>query len=132
MTAASRVKNRAATAIAVRVQDRSDWSLDAGMAQRSDDQIALPTPIGILVEMLHGAAAADSEMRADRVNALCTRLMDVHEAPAIGVAGHGLDIDDLSGKSRGYVNRSVGRVRYSVAMLAEPIDQNSLNHAGPR
>lgn len=82
--------------------------------------------------MLHRAATADSKMWANRFDAKCARLLDVHKTTAIGMAGHAIHFDHLARKYPGDVNRSIASVGYSVAMLAEPRDQNSLNHAAPR
>jgi hypothetical protein len=126
------MKNHAAAAIAMRVHDWSYSSFNAGLAQCADHQVTLPATIRILAQVLHRAATANPEMRADRFNALCARLLDVHKPPAIRMARHGIDFDRLAGKSRGDVDRSLGAIGYSVAMFAEPFDQNPLNHARPQ
>lgn len=82
--------------------------------------------------MLRRAATADSKMWANRFDAQCARLLDVHKTPAVGMAGHVIHFDSLAREYSGDVNRSIGSVGYSVAVLAEPCDQNSLNHAAPR
>jgi hypothetical protein len=72
--------------------------------------------------MLHGAAAAHSEMRADRLDALGTRLLHTEKAPAVRVTGHGVDFHDFARQSAWHVNRSVGAVGYSIAVLAQAAD----------
>ncbi len=66
------MKDDAAATIAMRVHERSNLNVDAGLAQRGDDQVMLPAAIGILAQMLHYAAAANPEMAADWVNPQCT------------------------------------------------------------
>jgi hypothetical protein len=82
--------------------------------------------------MLHCAATANPEMRADRFNALCARLAHIHKTAAIRVTWLSVDFDGLARQGPGNVNWSRRAVGYSVAVLAEPVDQNPLNHAGPR
>ena len=82
--------------------------------------------------MLHRAATANSEMSADWFNSQCTRLLHIHKTPAVGVTWHGIHFDGFARQGPGDVNRSLRAVRYSVAVLAEAVDQNPLNHAGPR
>jgi hypothetical protein len=102
------------------------------LTQSGDDQLALPGAIQIVAEMLDGATTADSEVRADRFDPLWARLLDIHKLSAVGVARHGIYFDRLSWKGSGDVNRSVGTVAYSVAVLTEPLDLNALSHAWPR
>ena len=66
--------------------DRRD---QAGLRQRLDDQRALPLVIFGERPMLHGAAAADAEMLADRRDALVARLVDMQQMPPVGMAGDG-------------------------------------------
>lgn len=82
--------------------------------------------------MLRRAPAANPEMSADWVNPQCARLLHLHKTPAVGVTWLGIDFDGFARQGPGNVNRSLGTVGYSIAMLAEAVDQNSLKHAGPR
>ena len=82
--------------------------------------------------MLRCAPAANPEMAADRVNPQCARLLHLHKTPALRVTWLGIDFDGFAWQGPGNVNRSLGTVGYSVAVMAEAIDQNPLNHAGPR
>jgi hypothetical protein len=82
--------------------------------------------------MLHRAATANAKVPADWLNSLCTRLLNVHKSPAVRMAGHGIDLDNLARQGAWNVNRAIGALGYSVAVLAEPVDQNSLSHAAPR
>ena len=132
VAAATGVKDDAAAPIAVRVDKRRDRSIDAGLAERGDDQVTLPAAIARLTQMLYRAAAAHAEMPADRLDALCTRLPHIDQTAAVGVAGHGVDFDAFARQRSGDVNRSFGAVSYSVAMLPQPADQKLFNHAPPR
>ena len=60
--AAPSVKHRAAAAVAMRVDKLGDRRLDAGLAQRLDDEAALPCAVGSGRPMLQRAAAADAEI----------------------------------------------------------------------
>ena len=82
--------------------------------------------------MLHGAAAANSKMPANRFNALCARFLNIQEASPVGVTRYRIHFDDLARQRARDVNRSVGAVGYPVAPMAKAIDQNSLNHTRPR
>ena len=76
MGAAARVKDDAAAAFAMGVDEIADRRVDAGLAQRRHDEIALPDAVRSARPVLQGAAAADAEMRADRRNALRARRLD--------------------------------------------------------
>src|SRR5262249_28739731 len=122
MAAAPRMKNHAAAPFAVRVDERSDRCLDPGLTERGNDEASFPVPIGLLAQMLHGAAAAHPEMRADRLDALCTRLLYTEKLPAVRVPGHGVDFDDFARQGAWHVNRSVGAVDYPIAVLTQAAD----------
>jgi hypothetical protein len=82
--------------------------------------------------VLHGAAAAYAEMWADRLDALCARLLHADKAPAVGVTGHGVDFDNFAWQGPRDVNRPISAVGYSVAVLTQAVDRELLNHAPPR
>jgi hypothetical protein len=71
-------------------------------------------------------------MSADRFNPQRTRLLHGHKTPAIRVTWLGVDFDGFARQGPGNVNRSLGAVGYSIAVLAEAFDHNPLNHAEPR
>src|SRR5581483_5423045 len=75
--AAPRMQHGAAPAVAVRVDDLVDNGLDPSLLQRFDDEAALPRAIGCAIPVLQRAAAADAEMRADRLHALSARSLDL-------------------------------------------------------
>ena len=106
-----RVEHGAAAAVAVRVDKVGDGEVEAGLTQRLDDKTALPGPVMVVLPVLHGAAAAYAEMRADRRDALRTRLFDLEEAPPVGVAGDRFDLDGFARQRTGNVNRAGGRRR---------------------
>src|ERR1700756_2482134 len=118
------MKDNASAAIAVRIHERCDGYIDVGLAQRRDDQVTLPAAIGLLAPMLHRAATANPEMAADRLNPQFTRLLHIHKTPAVGVTWLGIDFDGFSRQGPGNVNRPLGAVGYSVAVLTEAVDQN--------
>ncbi len=53
-------------------------------------------------------------------------------SPPVGVAGDFFDFDRFAGQRAGNINRAGGAVGDAVAAMAEPIDQEPLNHAPPR
>jgi hypothetical protein len=71
-------------------------------------------------------------MSANWLNSQCARSLHIHKTPAVGVTWYGIHFDGFARQGPRDVNRSLGAVRYSVAVLAEAVDQNPLNHAGPR
>ena len=97
-----------------------------------DDEIALPRAIKFGLPMLHGAAAANAEMRADRRNALGARLVDAKKLPPVGMAGNALDFDRLAGQRAEHENRLRAALDDAVAAMADPVDHEALNHARPR
>ena len=132
MAAAPRVENDAAAAFAVRVDQVADRRLDTGLAQRFDDETALPGAVGRACPMLQGAAAANAEMRADRRDAVSARHLDAEQMAPVGLTGHGLNLDGLARQRAGNVNWTTAAVRHAIAAMAEPIDDHALNHVRPR
>ena len=96
MSAAPGVKNGAAAAAAVRVDEIADRHFDPGLAKRLDDQAALPRAIGPARPMLQCASAADAEMRTDRHDAFLARRFDAEELPPVGMAGPRLSTSTVS------------------------------------
>ena len=109
-----------------------DRGLDPGLAQRRDQQIALPGAVAPGLPMLERAAAADAEMRADGSDPLGARCIDPHQMAAVGMTGPRLALDRLARQRVGHVDRSGGPVRDAVAAVAEPHDGETVNHAAPR
>src|SRR4029077_19660909 len=135
MAAAPGGDHAAEAAVAVGVDQVGDRRFDAGLAQRRDDEIAFPGAIVFALPMLHGAAAADAEMRADRSDTRGARCVDAEKLPPVGMAGNALDLDRLAGQRAGPENRlraaRAGRDD-TVAAMADVIDHETLNHARPR
>ena len=91
--AAPGMKHGAAAAVAMGVDQLGDRRVDAGLAERIDDEAAFPGAVGSGRPMLQRAAAADAEVRADRRDALGARYFDGEELAAVGMAGPILDFD---------------------------------------
>src|SRR5436305_9619632 len=62
----TRMKCRAAAALAVCVDERIDIGLNAGTCERVDDQPALPFAVGVLAITLNRTAAARAVIRTER------------------------------------------------------------------
>ena len=72
--------------------------------------------------MLDRAAAANAEMRTERLDALRARGLDPQEMAAIRMAGDALDLDGLARQRVGHEHRACRRVRHAVAAVGEAID----------
>ena len=97
MGEAAGVKDGAAAAFAMRVDEIADRRVDAGLPQRLDDKPALPGAIGGTRPVLQRAATADTEMRADRRGALGARLFNIEQLAAVGMAGPVFHFDNFAG-----------------------------------
>jgi hypothetical protein len=132
MAAAPRMKHNAATAIAVRIDQIGDRRFDAGLTERGDDQVPFPSAISLGIQVLQGAAAANSEMPANRFDPLCARFFNVQEMSPVRLARHGFYLDSLAWQCTGDIDRSVGSLGDSITMLPESVDHQPLNHERPR
>jgi hypothetical protein len=121
-----------AAAVAVGVDEIADWRLDAGLPQRLYRKIAFPRAVSFRLPMLHGAAAAEAEMRANRRDALRARLFDGEEMSPVRLAGHAFDFDAFAGQRSRYIDWTTGPVGHAVAAVADPPDHQMLNHVRPR
>ena len=130
--AAPGVKHGAAAALAMRVDQLGDRRVDIGLAERLDDEAALPGAIGSGRPMLQRAAAADAEVGADRRDALGARHFDGEELAAVGLAGPVLDFDAFARQRARHIDRTVGAVRDAVAAMSDRVDREVLNHVPPR
>ena len=126
------VKYRAAAALAMRIDQLGDLRVEARLAQRCNNKIAFPGPIGGSFPMLHGAAAAHAEVRANRRDAFGARCIDVEKSPPVGMSRHPFDLNRLAWQRAGNIDRPVGAVGDPVAEMAKPVDHKPLNHAAPR
>ena len=100
----------------------SDRRIEPGLRQRVDDQAALPFPIAGRGPVLDRAAAADAEMRTERLDALRACGLDAQQMAAIRLAGNALDLDGLAGQRVGHEQRPRRRVRHAIAAVGEAID----------
>ena len=121
-----------AAAVAMGIDQVADRRLDSGLTQRRHDEVALPRAIRFGLPMLHGAAAADAEMRADRRDARGARRVDAEKLPPVGMARNALDLDRLAGQRAEHENRLSPVVDDAIAAMADVIDHEALNHAAPR
>ena len=126
---AAGVQHDAPSARAMGIDEVSDRSLDSGLAQCFDHEVALPGAIALCPPVLERAAATDGEMRADRGDALRARGLDPQQMRAVGMAGPRLDLHRLAGQGVGHVDRAGGRD--AVALPADMIDGQPLNQDAP-
>jgi hypothetical protein len=132
MAAAPRMKHNAATARAVRIDQIGDRRFDSGLTERGDNQVPFPAAISLDIQVLQGAATANSEMPANRFDPLCARFFDVQEMSPVRLAGHGFYLDSLAWQRTGDIDRSVGSLSDSITTLPEAGDHQPLNHERPR
>jgi hypothetical protein len=116
------MKDGAATSIAMSIDQIGNRGIDAGLPERGDNEAAFPGAVWKLVEVLHGASAADAEMRADRRDALGTRLVDVKKLPSVGMTGNIFDFDGFAGQGAANENRLRLAIDHAIAAMAEAID----------
>ena len=72
--------------------------------------------------MLNRAAAANAEMRAERLDALRARCLDPQQMAAIRMAGDALDLNGLARQRVGHKDRACRRIRHAVAAMGDAID----------
>jgi hypothetical protein len=130
--AAPRMQHGPAAASAMRVDKVADRRMETNPLQRLDNKAALPGSIAVGVPMLHGAATAYAEVRADRRNALRTRGYDLHKTQPACVSSDILNVDGFARQRAWNINRAARGNGDTVAQVAETIDQQPLNHARPR
>ena len=126
------MEHRAAAAFAVCVDELGDRKIQSRVTQCLDHEIALPGPVTGKFQVLHGAAAAYAEMRADRCDALCARSFDAKEPAPVRMARDRFHLDRFAGQRSGDVDHADGAIGDAVAAMAEPGDRKLLNHAPPR
>src|SRR5271168_3512376 len=101
----SGMEDRAAAALAMRVDEFAHRKIQSRLPQSLDHEIALPRAVLDRLPVLHGAATAYAEMRTDRRNACCTRPFDVEQPPPVGMAGNRFHLDCFARQCAGDVNR---------------------------
>ncbi len=120
------VKRGPAAAVAVGIDQFVHRRIKAGLRQRVDHQVAFPFPIAGRGPVLDRAAAADAEMRAERLDALGAGGLDAQEMTAIRMTGYALDLDGLSRQRVWHVELARRRVGHAIAAVAEAIDGEPL------
>src|SRR5271169_6475860 len=128
----SGMEDSAAAALAMRVDEFAHRKIQSRLPQSLDHEIAFPRVVLDCLPVLHGAAAAYAEMRTDRRDAFCTRAFDGEQPAAVGMAGNRFHLDRFARQCAGNVNRAGGAVGDAVAAMADPGDNEPLNHASPR
>ena len=113
------MKDNAATALAMRIDQIVDRRVDLRVAQRLDHQIAFPVAVMRLRPMLDRTAAADPEMRAERCNAVGRGGHHAQQVAAVGMTLHRVHIDGFAGQRIGHEDRPVRRRRYAVAAMPD-------------
>jgi hypothetical protein len=93
---APRVEYGPAAAFAVRVNEVGDRRVEACLTQRLDNEVTLPGAVSDGIPVLHRAAAAYAEMRADRCDAFRAWLLDAKEPAPVRVTRDAFDLDRLA------------------------------------
>ena len=133
MRAHPRMQGDAAAAEAMGVDQRRHLAIDPGLRQRLDHDFALPGAIGLDVPVLDGAAAADTEMRAERRDALRACGFDLDQSTAVGmVTGNRRDLDRFAAERVGHVDAFAAGDGDAVAAMADMIDDEMLFSHGAR
>ena len=110
-----------------------DLAVDFRLRKRSDDEVAFPGAVALGLPVLNGAAAADSEMLAQRFDTFRARLVDSHQLPPIRMmTGRGGDFDRLTAERVGDKEASPLDDRNAIAEMADMIDDEALNHGARR
>ena len=81
----ARMKGRASTPLAMRINQRSHSTIDSNMCQRRNDKIAFPLRIRSWRQRLHSAAATMAEMRTQGRNAIGTGNNNFSQTAAIAI-----------------------------------------------
>ena len=118
----SRVEYSAAASLAMGVNQVVDRRVEPRSRQRRDDQSAFPIAVACRCQVLERAAAANSEMRADRCDAVGAGDVHLDQVAAVGVTGPWFDRGGLARQRIGHVEGTGGRVGDAVAARAEPGD----------
>ncbi len=126
------MKHSAATSVAMGIDQIGDRCVDAGLLKRADNQASFPFSIGRHVEVLHGAPAADAEVRANRCNTLGARFIDAKKLPPVGMTGNIVDFDRFAGQRPGNENGFGLAIDHTIAAMTKAVDHQTLSHVRPR
>ena len=124
------MQHHAPPALAVRIDQFADLRIEPGLPQRLDEKTALPVAIARHVPMLRLASAAHAEMPAHRRDTLGARVLDAQQMAAVGMAGKRLDLRHLAGQRIGHIHRPLGRLRDTVAAMADAGNRQAFGHEG--
>ncbi len=114
------------------IDEFADLAVDAGLRQRIDHDLALPGAIGIGLPVLDGAAAATTEMRTERCDALGAWLFDAEQLPALGMTVSGRHLDGFTAERVGHVDAGTIHDGDAVAAMADMVDDELLSHGARR
>src|SRR5262245_44244055 len=118
----SRVEYSAAASLAMGVDQVVDRRVEPRSHQRRDDRSAFPIAVACRGQMLERAAAANSEMRADRRDAVGTGYVHLYQVAAVGMTGPWFDRGGPARQRIGHVEGTGRRVGNAVAARAKPGD----------
>src|SRR5205085_11836768 len=113
----------------MRVDQFADGCFQPRLAQRIDDEPALPVAVACKIPMLRLAAPAHAEMRANRGDALRTRGLDTQQMAAIRMAAKRFDFHDLARKRVGHKNRTRVSTANTITPMPKPRDDEPLSQA---
>jgi hypothetical protein len=78
--------------------------------------------------MLDRAAAANPEMRAERLDALRARDVDAQQMTAVRKAWNAFNLDGLAGQRIGNEHRPGWCLGYAVTAMGEAVDDEPFGH----
>ena len=117
---------------AMGIDQRIHFTVELCLRQRLDDDIAFPCAVALGLPMLDRASAADSEMRAKWRDPLRACTLDLQQAPAVGMAGHGRNLDGLAAKRVRHIHGLSAGKGDAVAAMTDVIDDEAFNHGARR
>src|SRR5215213_2961302 len=122
------VQDDPATAVAMGVDDLVNRRAQARLREGLDNQAAFPAEVPQRLPVLDGAAAAESEMRAQWCNAIGVRSFDVQQTPPVRMTGNAFNRDAFARQCVGHENRTPRRLCHPVSAVADAIDDQSFAH----
>jgi hypothetical protein len=121
-----------AAARTMRVDQETDFAVKLRLRQRLDNDIALPGAVAFGFPVLDRAAPADCKMRAKRRDPLRACALDPEQAPAVGMARYGFNLDGLAAKRVRHIHALPVGNADAVAAMADVIDNETFNHGARR